>query len=82
MLASLNHQFVSFSVRAHCCRSGKWTVVDDSTDTTPESSQFQCLDSSAIQQPHNNAGVYLPSDSAAALEELRSRLEKLMQLDG
>ena len=32
--------------------------------------------------PHNNAGVYLPNDSVSALEELRTRLEKLMLIDG
>ncbi len=32
--------------------------------------------------PHNNAGVYLPNDSVLALDELRTRLEKLMQFEG
>ena len=29
----------------------------------------------------NNAGVYMPNENAAALEEVRCRLEKLMQLE-
>ena len=46
--------------------------VSDATDTfTPYQTMF----------PQNNAGVYLPSDEAAAFEDMRCRLEKLMQLD-
>lgn len=58
-------------------RSGIWDVMaeapmSDATDTfTPYQTMF----------PQNNAGVYLPSDEAAAFEDMRCRLEKLMQLD-
>lgn len=46
--------------------------VSDASDTsTPYQTMF----------PQNNAGVYLPSDEAAAFEDMRCRLEKLMQLD-
>ena len=57
-----------------------WSVVDESTEQSSESSQYTFLDNSTL--PHNNAGVYLPNDSVMALEELRSRLEKLMQFEG
>ena len=57
-----------------------WSVVDDGSDQSPELPQYAFLDNTTL--PHNNAGVYLPSDNAAALEELRLRLERLMQLEG
>ncbi len=61
-----------------------WSVVDNSVDEnadqSSELSQYSFLDSSTM--PHNNAGVYLPNDSALVLEELRTRLEKLMQIEG
>lgn len=62
-------------------RNGLWSVVDESTDQADDV-PYPYLDSNTAQQPFNNAGVYLPNESAMALEELRSRLEKLMQLDG
>ena len=50
-------------------------MVDDSVDQTAGASQHNFLDSSTM--PHNNA---MPNDGAAALEDLRGRLEKLMRL--
>lgn len=66
-------------------RNGMWSVVDDSIDESSDlllesSAQYPFLDSSTM--PHNNAGVYLPNDSVLALEELRTRLERLMQFEG
>ncbi|DBB14354.1 TPA: hypothetical protein ACH3X3_004655 [Trebouxia sp. C0006] len=61
-------------------RNGMWSVIDESAQQTTESAQFSFLDSSTM--PHNNAGVYLPNDSVLALDELRTRLEKLMQFEG
>ena len=57
------------------CRNGMWSVVDDSVDQSAGPAQYNFLDSSTM--PHNNA---MPNDGAAALEDLRGRLEKLMQL--
>ena len=57
-----------------------WSVVDESAPHTTESAQLSFLDSST--KLHNNAGVYLPNDSVLALDELRTRLERLMQFEG
>ena len=57
-----------------------WSVVDDSMDQSAEAAQYNFVDNSTM--PHNNAGVYLPNENTAALEELRLRLERLMQLEG
>lgn len=54
-----------------------WDVMADSpsSDMGDPSASYQTM------YPQNNAGVYLPSEDAAALEDMRCRLEKLMQLD-
>ena len=56
-------------------RSGMWDIMADS-------SASDIIDTSASQTafPQNNAGVYLPNEEAAAFEDMRCRLERLMQL--
>lgn len=51
-------------------------------DIMADSSASDIVDTSASQTafPQNNAGVYLPNDDAAAYEDMRCRLERLMQL--
>lgn len=58
-------------------RSGEWNVMAEN----PLADTLDTLDSAQSVFPQNNAGVYLPSENTAAFEEVRCRLEKLMQLE-
>ena len=60
-----------------CCRSGIWDVMAEA----PASGATDTPTPYHTMLPQNNAGVYLLSDEAAAFEDMRCRLEKLMQLD-